>query len=64
MTQKEEFLLIRSYEEFDQKRERFKGLRVDKEIKEHMRKIFPKVDLFKGDAIYRKKSGDEGRSDG
>lgn len=52
MTQKEEFLQIKSYKEFDEKRDRFIGLRVDKEIKDHMKQIFPKVKLFKGDAIY------------
>ena len=52
MTQKEEFLQIKSYKEFDEKRDRFIGLIVEKEIKEHMRRIFPKVKLFKGDAIY------------
>lgn len=43
MTKKEEFLRIQSYEEFDKKRKRFKGLKIDKDIAEHMDKIFPKL---------------------
>ena len=41
MTQKEEFLQLKSREEFESKREKFKGLFVDKEVKEHMKEIFP-----------------------
>ena len=49
MTQKEEFLKIQSYEEFDKKRDRFKGLKVDRDIKEHMKNVFPKIKPNKHD---------------
>lgn len=43
MTQKEKFLAIQSYEEFDKRRDEFKGLSVkDKEIREHL-KVFGKL---------------------
>ena len=42
MTQKEKFLGLKSYVEFDERREEFKGLKFDKDIIEHMSKIFPK----------------------
>lgn len=51
---KEEFLKIKTYEEFDRRREEFRGLAVDKDVREHLGEIFPKayapegihVDLF------------------
>ena len=49
MTQKEEFLKLKSQEEYELKRERFIGLKVDKEIKAHMRKIFPKIRTYEHD---------------
>lgn len=52
MTQKEEFLLLQSYEEFDEKREHFQGMKLDHDIREHMKRIFPPIELFEGDAIY------------
>ena len=42
MTAKEKFLQISSYEEFDRRREEFRGLIRDKETIEHLGKIFPK----------------------
>ena len=42
MTEKEKFLLVKSYAEFDERREEFRGLKFDKDIIEHMSKIFPK----------------------
>ncbi|MCI8630632.1 MAG: hypothetical protein HFE57_14280 [Firmicutes bacterium] len=43
MTQKEKFLAIQSYEEFNARREEFKGLSTkDKEIREHL-KVFGKL---------------------
>lgn len=43
MTEKEKFLNLKSYEEFDKKRSEFKNLKFDKDIVEHMAKIFPKL---------------------
>lgn len=44
MTAKEKFLAVGSYEEFDRRRDEFKELKItDKEVREHVRKIFPKV---------------------
>ena len=40
---KTEFLKLKNYEEFDERREEFKGLKVDADIKAHMNKIFPKT---------------------
>lgn len=42
MTEKEKFLNLKSYEEFDKRRGEFKTLKFDKDIVEHMAKIFPK----------------------
>lgn len=42
MTAKEKFLQLKSYEEFDKRREEFKGLKPDKEIIAHFTKITPK----------------------
>ena len=42
MTQKEKFLEVKSYAEFDERREEFEGLKFDKDITRHMPKIFPK----------------------
>lgn len=52
MTKKEQFLSVTSYEEFDKRREEFKDLETDKDVLEHMKKIFPRVsntkkELFK-----------------
>ena len=44
MTAKEKFLAVGSYEEFDRRRDEFKELKMtDKEVREHVGKIFPKV---------------------
>ena len=40
---KDEFLKIETYEEFDRRREEFRDLKYDKEIGEHLDKIFPKA---------------------
>ena len=40
MTEKEKFLKLESYEEFDQKRDEFKTLKFDKDIISHMSKLF------------------------
>ncbi len=40
---KEEFLKLKTYEEFLERRKEFKNLKFDKEIIEHMGKIFPKL---------------------
>lgn len=42
MTEKEKFLSLKSYEEFDRRRQEFPTLKFDKEIVDHMSKIFPK----------------------
>lgn len=42
MTVKEKFLAIETYEEFDRNRKEFKNLAFDKEVLDHMSKIFPK----------------------
>lgn len=42
MTEKEKFLKLKSYEEFHEKRDEFQNLKFDKDIVEHMAKIFPK----------------------
>ncbi len=52
MTQKETFLKIDSYEEYQRRREEFKGLEVDEDVRDHIKRLFPKVsntkeELFK-----------------
>ena len=43
MTDKEKFLTIDTYEEFDRRREEFKSLKMsDEDVRNHMAKIFPK----------------------
>ncbi len=42
VTEKEKFLSLKSYKEFDEKRDEFQTLKMDKDIVEHMVKIFPK----------------------
>ncbi len=42
MTEKEKFLNLKSYEEFDEKRDEFQTLKMDKDIVAHMAKIFPR----------------------
>ena len=41
MNQKEELLKITTYEEFDRRREEFRGLKMDEDVKDHLSKIFP-----------------------
>jgi hypothetical protein len=43
MTQKELFLSLKSYEDFDKNRGAFKEMPFDDEIREHCAKIFPKA---------------------
>lgn len=43
MNSKELFLSMKTYEDFDRRRNELKGLKMDKEVLEHMGKIFPKV---------------------
>lgn len=47
-TAKEKFLKLKNYEEFDARREEFRGLKPDKEILGHAAKIFPKAWAPKG----------------
>ena len=42
MTPKEKLLQMKTYEEFDKNRDKFKGLKVDPEIIAHLSKITPK----------------------
>ena len=42
MSLKEELLKITTYEEFDQRREEFRWLKMDDDVKTHLSKIFPK----------------------
>ena len=43
MSMKEEFMKLKSYEEFDSRRNEFKGLKTDQDVVAHMGKIFPKL---------------------
>ncbi|NBJ93212.1 hypothetical protein [Parablautia muri] len=43
MTQKELFLSLKSYQDFDKNRGAFRGMRIDDEIRAHSDKIFPKA---------------------
>lgn len=52
MTEKEKFLKLQSYEEFDRRRDEFKTLKFDKDILSHMSKLFgkspnPKEELYR-----------------
>ena len=40
MNLKEDFLKIKSYDEFDRQREKFKDLKNDEEVLDHLDKIF------------------------
>lgn len=40
MSLKAEFLKVKSYEEFDEQREKFKDLKYDKEVIKHMDELF------------------------
>lgn len=43
MNQKDELLKIETYEEFDRRREEFRNLKIDNEIRAHLSKIYPKA---------------------
>lgn len=43
MTQKELFLSLKSYDDFDKNRSAFKGMSMDDEIRAHSERIFPKA---------------------
>jgi len=47
MSPKEELLKIATYEEFDHRREEFRGLKMDEDVKNHLAKIFPKCNAGK-----------------
>lgn len=47
MTKKEELLAINTYEEYDRRREEFKGVKPDKEMFEHIANLFPKTTTSK-----------------
>lgn len=40
---KQKFIEIESYEEFDRRREEFRELKFDEDIRKHLGKIFPKA---------------------
>ena len=40
MTKREEFFNIKTYEEFDRRREEFRGMPMDQEILRHASKLF------------------------
>ncbi len=48
---KKEFLKIQSEEEFDQKREMFRGLQMDEDIRRHMDTIFPEAYVPEGESF-------------
>ncbi len=51
--QKEKFLAIRSYEEFNKRRSEFKGITMkDKEIREHAKKISYKIKNYTEEEVY------------
>ena len=52
MSLKEELLKITTYEEFDRRREEFRGLKMDEDVKNHLSKIFPKCYVGK-EELYR-----------
>ena len=53
MTDKEKFLSIETYEEFDKRRSEFKELSMaDPEIREHAGKIFPKLKNYTEKELY------------
>lgn len=59
MTQKEKFLKIETYEEFDRRREEFKGLGLaDLEVRKHLSKIFGKASDTK-EELYRTRPYDQ-----
>lgn len=47
MSKRDEFLNIKTYEEYDRRRDEFKGvlnIPADKEVTEHWNSLFPKLD--------------------
>ena len=57
MTDKEKFLSIKTYEEFDRRREEFRGLPMDKEILEHTSKLFGKIENYTEEELYKNPPG-------
>lgn len=54
MTDKEKFLSIQTYEEFDKRRGEFKELSMaDEEIRKHAGKIFPEPKNYTTEELYR-----------
>lgn len=54
MTDKEKFLSIQTYEEFDKRRGEFKKLSMaDEEIRKHVGKIFPRLKKCTQEELYR-----------
>lgn len=47
MTKKEELLAIKTYEEYNRRRSEFAGIKPDKEMFEHIAKLFPKTTTSK-----------------
>lgn len=58
MTDKEKFLSIETYEEFDRRRGEFKELSMaDPEIREHAKKIFPNLKNYTEEEVYKNPLG-------
>ncbi len=54
MTDKEKFLSIQTYEEFDRRRGEFRELSMaDKEIREHAGTLFPRIKNYTTEELYR-----------
>ena len=47
MTKKEKLLAIDAYEEYNRRRSEFKGIKPDKEMLDHIAKLFPKTTTSK-----------------
>lgn len=53
MNKKEDFLAIKSYKEFDRRREEFKGLTLkDPEVRRHFSDIFPRLKSYTEEELY------------
>ena len=62
MTQKETFLKIDSYEEYQRRREEFKGLEVDEDVRDHIKRLFPKVTNTKVELLFTRPSNGKRRA--
>ena len=51
-TKKEEFLKIKTYEEFDKRRKEFRDMEWDEELSEHFHTFFEDTESFDEDGLY------------